>query len=260
MDGCWFIGNSAEDGGGVSLHAALADNILSCRFTNCTFYGNSASDLGGGVYLWRYVDDPVLLENTIISFSTDGEAVACDLGAPSPELSCCDVYGNAGGDWVGCIAGQYGISGNIREDPLFCDPESEDFTLRVGSPCLPGHNPDCGLIGASPIGCPTTGVEDGPQRASEVWLGPCIPNPFTGLTEITYQLPGLGAESGARLSIFDPAGRLIRQLAPASTQAGLHRVYWNGTDRRGMAVQGGVYFCRLRVGDEQKTRQMLVVR
>jgi hypothetical protein len=30
--------------------------------------------------------------------------------------------GNGGGDWVGGIADQHGVRGNISADPLFCDP------------------------------------------------------------------------------------------------------------------------------------------
>ena len=65
-------------------------------------------------------------------------------------FSCCDVHGNAGGDWVGCIADQDGINGNFSADPLCCNDEGGDFTLRSDSPCLPGRHPDgedCGLGG-----------------------------------------------------------------------------------------------------------------
>ena len=57
-----------------------------------------------------------LWDNTIIAFSTDGGAISCDDLAPS--LSCCDLFGNSGGDWVGCVAEQYGINGNFSADPV----------------------------------------------------------------------------------------------------------------------------------------------
>jgi len=71
----------------------------------------------------------VTLENSILAFSTQGEAVHCWSNG-SATLSCCDVYGNAGGNWVDCIAGQEGQDGNICADPLFCDPDGGDFTLH----------------------------------------------------------------------------------------------------------------------------------
>lgn len=99
----------------------------------------------------------ILIENTIIAFSSSGEAI---MGCRFVTLSCCDLYGNAGGDWVGIIADQYGISGNICEDPLFCDPANEDFTIQCDSPCAPFTPPnvECHLIGAWPIGCGGTPV------------------------------------------------------------------------------------------------------
>ena len=68
-------------------------------------------------------------------------------------LTCCDIYGNAGGDWVGCIADQYGINGNISEDPLFCDLPGGDLHLNENSPCAAPQQPTCGQIGALGIGC-----------------------------------------------------------------------------------------------------------
>lgn len=66
--------------------------------------------------------------------------------------SCTDVYGNAGGDWVGCLAGQDSVNGNFHADPLFCGADGDDnrFTLGGASPCA---NDTCGLIGAEDIGC-----------------------------------------------------------------------------------------------------------
>jgi hypothetical protein len=66
---------------------------------------------------------------------------------------CCDVYGNAGGDWVGCIAGQDSINGNMCKDPFFCDADNGDFTLAANSPCLPDNNSCSELIGAYGLGC-----------------------------------------------------------------------------------------------------------
>ncbi len=97
------------------------------------------------------------IENTIVACSTYGAGVVWISGAV-PVLTCCDLYANEGGDWVGPIAGQYGINGNISEDPLFCAPVADDFTLHEDSPCAPGGA--CGLIGAWPVGCgPTPTVE-----------------------------------------------------------------------------------------------------
>jgi hypothetical protein len=103
---------------------------------------------------------PPTIENTIIAFSYYGPGVLSHYGGPVPILVCCDIFGNAGGDWMGAIASQYGINGNVSEDPLFCDPENLDFTLHADSPCAPftPPNPECDLIGAWPVGCGSTPV------------------------------------------------------------------------------------------------------
>jgi hypothetical protein len=141
---CTFSDNSATVSGGGSFGGEESE----VEFLNCTFDGN-ASPLGGGIYSG---DGYVYMENCITAFSTQGAAIECSENSEA-ELFCCDVYGNAGGDWVGCIEDQLGVEGNICEDPLFCDPENEDFHIHTDSPCAPENNPDCGLIGAWPAGC-----------------------------------------------------------------------------------------------------------
>jgi hypothetical protein len=97
--------------------------------------------------------DPATIANTIIAFSTDGPGIEATSG-DAVTLVCCDVYGNQGGDWIGALANQYGINGNISADPLFCDPEAGDLTLHEDSPCAPGV--ECGLMGAWPVACGST--------------------------------------------------------------------------------------------------------
>jgi hypothetical protein len=148
---CVFAGNSAASlGGAIDSHGGGSTVALS----NCTLYGNSTNGHGGAISS-RY-DCDVTLDRSIIAFSTSGEAVYCGSGA-SATVTCCDVFGNAGGDYVGCISGELGINGNISSDPLFCAPGTHLLTLNSESPCLPGHHPDnadCGLIGALGWGCP----------------------------------------------------------------------------------------------------------
>ena len=146
---CTFAGNTAAaEGGGV-----YAANVAHPTFDHCTFYGNGAPN-GGGIALgWPDYSSFATLLNTIIAGSTQGEGVYCEPNC-NATLACCDVVGNAGGDYVGCIAGQLGINGNISLPPIFCDASNGDFTVRDDSPCAPANSPPpCGLIGAWPVGC-----------------------------------------------------------------------------------------------------------
>lgn len=188
--GCAFSGNTSALGGAVMMLSFSTPSFHSCTFAEnvstglggalvcydstptavqCTFVSNAAVTEGGGAYLWNSF---LGLENCIVAFSGEGKAVWCGEGGDA-TLECCDLFGNAGGDWVGCIADQFGVNGNFSEDPRFCggqNPE-EPYTLREDSPCAPDNNPDCGLIGAWPVGCgPTSSVPDNePQIISTTW-------------------------------------------------------------------------------------------
>jgi hypothetical protein len=115
-----------------------------CRISSCTFVGGGAQ-YGGCLYSRE--SDPIL-ENCIIAFGSEGVAIDGDA-----SLSCCDIYGNLGGDWVGNIAGQFGQNGNLSSDPIFCDYDNSNFHLQLISPCGSIINDECGLIGALEAGC-----------------------------------------------------------------------------------------------------------
>ena len=137
--------NSAHLGGGIA-----------CQFSNPTISantisGNSAITNGAGLFL-EFNSFPSV-EYSVFAFNSGSEAIWCSDEISVLTLTCCDVYGNAGGDWVGCIADQLGTNGNFSLDPLFCDTAVGDLHLHVISPCVAGHN-SCGvLIGALGVGC-----------------------------------------------------------------------------------------------------------
>lgn len=148
MSFCTFVGNQAMTGGAVWCHGGYLAG--GAEVANCTFYENAAST-GGAIYVQS--GPPATVTNTIIADNKEGGAVACySAGA---TLTCCDVYSNAGGDWVGCIAGQDIVRNNISLDPVFCRPAMWDLLLRRSSPCVPFSPPNsqCGLIGAWPAEC-----------------------------------------------------------------------------------------------------------
>jgi hypothetical protein len=81
----------------------------------------------------------------------------------------------------------------------------------------------------------------------EALLSRSYPNPFSRATNIFYTVPGERSTSGVRLSIYDPLGRLVSTLVECSMPAGSHCAHWDGRDRYGSQVAGGVYFCRFSV-------------
>ena len=174
---CAFGNNSAPNG-----QAVYCVNYSTPQFTDCLFYGHTGANAGGAMYFHNlctpvltgctfylngaitggtiWCDDDFTLTNSIIAFGVGGEAIYCD-GDP-PEPTCSDIYGNAGGDWVGCLAGLDLVDNNLHADPLFCDAPIGDFTIDAASPCTAANAPACGLVGAFDIGC------DSPVKA-ESW-------------------------------------------------------------------------------------------
>jgi predicted outer membrane repeat protein len=150
VSGCTFERNSAVRGG--ALHFTESAEV---SITGCTLHGNEAEQ-GAGMYVDTFV---AVLEKTVISFGQQGEAVYVHGGGLNSDvsLSCCDLYGNAGGDWVAIIADQLGANGNFSADPRFCGTLGGNFRVENCSPCLPGNHTDgydCGgIIGAFGTGC-----------------------------------------------------------------------------------------------------------
>lgn len=139
---CSFQSNSSAYGGGLSI-AGGGVTIISC-----TFRGNAAIQ-GSGVYC--YANGSASLAQTVVAFGSGGPGVwpNTDDGG-SASLTCSDIFGNAGGDWVGSISGQLGMNGNFSEDPRFC-PSS--LNVSTESPCLPHNSPCQELVGSHSWAC-----------------------------------------------------------------------------------------------------------
>ncbi|UCD62524.1 MAG: hypothetical protein JSW34_07070, partial [Candidatus Zixiibacteriota bacterium] len=125
---CVFINNiGTVSGGAVRLKASSA------RFVNCTFVRSSAPV--GAAVLMIATSRPEF-ENCIIASSTGGEVVTCSDTYSGATFTCSDLFGNEGGNWVGCLTDQANDNGNMSMDPMFCDPDAGDFGLQGDSPCV----------------------------------------------------------------------------------------------------------------------------
>jgi hypothetical protein len=281
--GCVLRGNVATDGAGVYSGQCTAGSGV--RFDHCVFYGNdypseSVGGYGAGIYYSHSLGEvtnctvaknrawlgggilvstasDVEIDGALIAFSARGEGLALFNGEVSIARS--DIFGNAGGDWVGAIAGSLGDDCNFSADPLFCAMDAGDFTLRSDSPCLPENNDSCGLVGALPIGClAPTGVADGSMSASgNLLFRSRGPIPFSRSTELAFVSP-LAAQ--ARLTVYDLSGRLVAVLFDEIVRPGEHAASWNGVGRDGEHVAPGVYFARIEIGNASATEKITLLR
>lgn len=82
------------------------------------------------------------------------------------------------------------------------------------------------------------------------------PNPFQDVTAIIYQLP---RRERATITIYNTLGAPVLTLVDEEQDAGFHQVQWNGKDRNGNRLTGGVYFYQLTAGDRQALRRMVLL-
>jgi hypothetical protein len=132
-----FVRNKAKRGGGIwCLNSSL-------DLREATLVRNDGIESSGGIWSSQ---GKMSIRNCIIAFSTGGEAVSCS-APPSLVISCCDIFGNVGGDAIeSCMEGG---AGNISVDPQFSDPGIDDYSLKPGSPCQEGVHASarCGPMG-----------------------------------------------------------------------------------------------------------------
>lgn len=187
FEDCIFSENEAGDGGGA-LCTYSSPEFVGCLFSRnwalvvggglfcevqslplvsgCTFYGNAAGQGGGGIGCFE--ESSPMLRNTVIAFSSQGEAIWRAHDDCNPLLFCCDLYGNEGGNWTDFIQDQIGHHGNFQQDPLFCDVSADDLTIAESSPCLPGNHPG-GYVCGDVVGCYGQGCISGGSTEPATW-------------------------------------------------------------------------------------------
>jgi len=84
------------------------------------------------------------------------------------------------------------------------------------------------------------------------------PNPFGPGTTIEYRLP---APAQVRLTVYDPAGKLVRSLTNDWLPAGPHAMLWDGRDDAGRKLGSGTYFFKLAVnGKNLATKKAIIIK
>ncbi len=103
-----------------------------------------------------------------------------------------------------------------------------------------------------------TAVETGATPSMGVRLHPNDPNPFGLRTSIAYDL---GDKAVVTLRIYDPSGRLVRNLVSGVVQGpGRFLASWDGRDEGGTRAGPGVYIYRLEAGQWVESRSMVLLK
>jgi len=98
-----------------------------------------------------------------------------------------------------------------------------------------------------------TGV-GAPGAPASFRLEPARPNPSAGSVAVAYANPRGGALTA---EVFDVRGRRVRVLARALRAAGAGVLAWDGRDARGREAPAGIYWLRVRAGEERAERKVV---
>ncbi len=96
-----------------------------------------------------------------------------------------------------------------------------------------------------------------PLQSVETELRGNAPNPFSGETQVKYQL---SRRQPVTLTVYNVLGQRVRTLVQETQLAGAHKVTWKGTNQHGTPVGSGVYFVRMKAEDTTMSRKMVLVR
>lgn len=83
------------------------------------------------------------------------------------------------------------------------------------------------------------------------------PNPFNPVTHIAFQIP---TDDRVELKIYDQLGREVATLMNKFCSAGKHEIVWNGKNNRNIAQVSGVYFYRIKTGNYEFSRKMILTK
>jgi hypothetical protein len=109
-----------------------------------------------------------------------------------------------------------------------------------------------GSVESEPHRIATAESPAGALAPAIVTLAPNWPNPFNPSTRLRFGLPRAG---WARLSIHDVRGREVARLWDGQREAGWLELEW-----RPQGLASGIYFARLRVGETQLARKLVLLK
>jgi DNA/RNA endonuclease YhcR with UshA esterase domain len=103
----------------------------------------------------------------------------------------------------------------------------------------------------------TTGVTSSRELPKSFELSQNYPNPFNPATTIEFALP---QKEFVTLRVYNLLGQEVAMLLNGEMSAGRHSVRWDGTNGSGRAVPSGIYVYRLRAGEFDQTRRMVLLK
>jgi hypothetical protein len=110
--------------------------------------------------------------------------------------------------------------------------------------------PDEDVIGAGPLNATWGG-----SRPTVFELGRPYPNPVVTAMRVAYSIPLESGITPVELSLYDISGRKVASIVDEAQAPGSYEVTYNAVD-----MAPGVYVCRLRAGDNNAAKLLVVAR
>jgi len=216
------------------------------------------------------LDDTIIMDTTMVEFQfrlentgTSPDTYAFDLQVVDSVAGWIESF-FVDGEWAnpGTILSEYlGIWGAdtaiyVRVDPS-TGPGTEKLNLHVQSMTNPDLSDSINIYVISNAAIKEYPIALGKKSVLQVY-----PNPFTGLTDITFYVSGLRYEGEAlSLRIYNSYGGMVKQFENLSNEnAEVFHLIWHGDDESGSTLPSGTYFIRLASPDFILTDKIILIR
>jgi len=147
IENCILWKQSAGSGGAIYIFHTMYSGEKNIRINHCTIVGNKAEGLGqqsvgGGMYL-------LPLSNVEVSNSIFWQNTSDYIPLNDPGNNISDIYDGGLSSFTTVtytnIVDWEGVGNITTDNPLFTDPENEDFTIQPTSPCKDAADPNDAL-------------------------------------------------------------------------------------------------------------------
>jgi hypothetical protein len=86
----------------------------------------------------------------------------------------------------------------------------------------------------------------------------CYPNPFNPTTNIEFSVSNNGTP--VTMTIYNVKGQVVHTMNPGVLNTGIHNVQWNGDDNNHHPCASGLYFVKVKIGDQSFVRQISMLK
>ncbi len=223
-------------------------------------YSNSGTPLGNNFLVNDLVGVPAE-PSVSIDDDTFFVVVWTDYRSGSPQIYSQVYYFNGG-----LPSGGNSRVDNDLTNALHFSPDVALSPPNIYTAWVDNRTPEEGFdIFANTIKYRQTSVqEEEVTRPVAFDLGQNYPNPFNPTTSIPFAVHGsqfmVHGPIPTALTIYNLKGEKVRTLLNDARIPGNYKVIWDGKDEAGKKVASGVYFYRLKVGDNSISKRMVLLK